>query len=118
MTEARSWPDDTATSIGRKKEYDKESDRYKLITRKLAIFVGCTNVPNVIVKSPEFRDLLTTLDRHFVVPGRASISKELDKVMADLKAKIVNVLKDSQRVSICADIWTKKGMSSSYLEIT
>ena len=37
--------------------------------------------------------------------------------MVDLKAKIVNVLKDSQRVSICCDIWTKKGMSSSYLGI-
>lgn len=105
-------------SLKGKKEYDKESDRYKLIIRKLAIFVGCTNVPNRIVESPEFRDLLITLDRRFVAPGRASISKELDKVMADLKAKIVNALKDSQRVSICADIWTKKGMSSSYLGIT
>ena len=37
------------------KEYDKESNRYKLIT--------CKFVPNRIVESPEFRDLLTTLDR-------------------------------------------------------
>lgn len=73
---------------------------------------------NRIVESPEFHDLLTTLDRHFVAPGRASISKELDKVMGDLKVKTVNVLKDSQRVSTCADIWTKKGMSLSYLGIT
>ena len=91
-----------------KKWYDKESDRYKLITCKLAIFVGGKNDPNQIVKSPEIHDLLTKLDRRFVALGRASISKELNKVMVHLKAKIVNVLKDRQRVSICADIWTKK----------
>ena len=106
------------TSNTRKQPYNKGSDRYNFITRKLAIFVGCTNVPNRIVKSSKFRDLLTTLDKRYVLPGRASISKELDKVMVDIKAKIVNALKDSQRVSICANIWTKKGMSSSYLGIT
>ena len=101
-----------------KKQYAKESDRYKVITRKLAIFVGCTSVPNRIVESPEFRDLLTTLDKRSITPGRAAIGKELDKVMEDLKAKVTSVLKDSNKVSICADIWSKKGLSSSYLGVT
>ena len=120
MFEVKSKPGQMTlqTSNTRKQLYNKGSDQYNYITRKLVIFVGCTNVPNQIVKSPKFRDLLTTLDKRYVLPGRASISKELDKVMVDPKVKIVNVLKDSQRVSICANIWTKKGMSSSYLGIT
>lgn len=33
-------------SSNSQKSYHKESERYKAITRKLAIFVGSTNVPN------------------------------------------------------------------------
>ena len=35
-----------------------------------------------------------------------------------MKAKIATSLQDARKVSLCADIWTKKGMSSSYLGVT
>ena len=34
-----------------------------------------------------------------------------------MKVKIATSLEDGHKVSICADIWTKKGMSSSYLGV-
>ena len=35
-----------------------------------------------------------------------------------MKERIEVFLSQSQKISLCADIWTKKGMTSSYLGIT
>lgn len=98
--------------------YSKESDKYKAITRKLAIFVGSSNVANSITENLEFKDLLHTMDPRYPVPGRSSIHKELDKVMIELKARISAHVQSANMIGICCDIWSKKGLSSSYLGIT
>ena len=48
--------------LAKKNPYSKDSPRYKLITRKLAIFVGSSSVANRIVENLEFRDLLSAMD--------------------------------------------------------
>ena len=99
--------------------YSKESERYKLITGKLAIFVGSSNVANHLVENLEFKDLVRALDPRYPVElGRASINKELDQVFIELKAKISVHLQSANFISICSDIWSKKGLTSSYLGIT
>lgn len=110
----------TQTTLGEvfQRKYDRGNRRYQSITQKLAVFVGSTNVPNSIVESAEFRSLLEELDPRYLVPGRTLISKEIDKVLFDLKLKIQGYLSNAQKVNLCADIWTKKGMSSSYLGVT
>ena len=75
-------------------------------------------MPNSIVENLEFKDLLHTMDNRFVVPGRSVVGKELDKVLIELKAKIGSFLLEANKMSICVDIWSKKGMTSSYLGIT
>ena len=97
--------------------YSKDSARYRDITRKLAIFVGSCNVANRIVENLEFKDLLSTLDTRYQMPGRSSIHKELDKIMIELKAKICAYIQSASAVSICCDVWSKKGLTSSYLGI-
>ena len=79
-----------ADTLRSKAVYNKESDRHRVICKKLAIFTGSTNVLNSIhvVENLEFKDLLHTTDSHFVVPGRSMIGKEIDKVLIELKAKI------------------------------
>lgn len=107
-----------ADTLQSKAAYSKESQRYREICKKLAIFVGITNVPNSIVENLEFKDLLHTMDNCFVVPGRSVVGKELNKVLIELKAKIGSFLLEANKMSICVDIWSKKGMTSSYLGIT
>ena len=51
----------------------KDRHQYKAVTRKLAIFVGSSNV--AIVEHFEFVDLLETLDPWYPVPGRTALSK-------------------------------------------
>ena len=99
-----------ADTLRSKVVYNKESDCYRVICKKLAIFIGNTNVLNSIhvVENLEFKDLLHTTDSHFVVPARSVIGKEIDKVLIELKAKIGSYLLEAHKISICVDIWSKR----------
>ena len=105
-------------SFTRQAVYSKDSERYKLITRKLTIFVSSSTVANCLVENLEFKDLVRALDPRYPVPGRRSINRELDQVWIELKAKISVHLQSANFVSICCDIWSKKGLTSSYLGTT
>ena len=50
--------------------YDKSSRKYKVITKKLAVFIGTSNVATSLVDNLEFRELLLELDKQYVPPGR------------------------------------------------
>ena len=71
-----------------------------------------------IVKIFEFMDSLETLDTRYPVPGRTAPSKELNCVLIELKAKITTHLESANKISICCDVWSKKGLTSSYLGVT
>ena len=85
---------------------------------EIGYFIGSTNVPNAKVENLVFKDLLHTMDSHFVVPDRSVVGKELNKVLIELKAKIGSFLLEAHKINNCVDIRSKKGMSSSYLGIT
>lgn len=101
-------------SFQRSSPYSKHSS----IMRKLAIFVGSTNVASRIVENVEFKDLLHSMDPRYPTPGLTVINKELDEVMFELKAKISVHLQSATKISLCADIWSKKELTSTYLKIT
>ena len=107
-------------SLQMKPKYDRGGDRYvyKIITKRLAVFVGATNMPNSIVENPEFRALLKACDPRYPLPERAAVGKEIDLVLAEVKGKIQDSLSSTNKINLCADIWTKKGMSSSYLGVS
>ena len=100
------------------KPYDKESQKNKLITTKLAIFLGATNIPLSIVESQEFRDLMHEMDKHYTVPQQKKIADEVEKVYVGLKERIRSTLERARRISICADIWSKPGTTTSFLGVT
>ena len=49
-------------SLKSRKEYDRNSDIYKFLLRKLADFIGSTNTPNSLVENNEFRSLMCNCD--------------------------------------------------------
>lgn len=100
------------------RKYKKGSNRYQFITRKLAFFVGSTNAANRIVEDAAFQSLLETLDARCSVPGRAVIGKEIDKLLLEMKLKIEASLAEARKINFCAEVWLKKGLSSSYLGVT
>ena len=46
------------------------------------------------------------------------MSREIDIVLIELKANIGSYIAQAQKLSICADIWTKKEMTASFMGIT
>jgi hypothetical protein len=75
-------------------------------------------VANRIVESGEICSLLAELDERYPVPGQAAIMAEMDKLLVDLKGKLMSCLNDARKVALCVDIWSRKGMTASYLGIT
>ena len=100
------------------RKYDTKSSRYLMITHRLAIFIGSTNIPNSLAENVEFQSLLETLDPRYTVPGQTHIGREIDQVLLAMKTIIPMFLSEAYKISLCSDIQTKKGMSSSYLGVT
>ena len=107
-----------AESFKGKPAYLKTSERCLTITRQLAIFIGGTNVLNSIVENEAFKSFVKSLDSRYPVPGRALISNELDKVVITLKQNMQALMSQARKVALCADIWSKRGLTSSYLGVT
>ena len=68
--------------------------------------------------SGEFCSLLADLDERYPLPGQAAIMTEMDKLLVDLKGKLMSCLNDARKVALCVDVWSRKGMTASYLGIT
>ena len=75
------------------------------------------NVPLSLVDCPEFVELLKELHPRCNIPRR-KLSREIDQVYKTLKDKLRSTTSDSQKISLCEDIWTKPGMSAAFLRVT
>ena len=98
--------------------YDREDNRYKKITKVLALFVGGTAIPNSIGENEHFRYLVQCLNPLHPIPGQNSLSNEINVAYKNMKAQVELFLIEACAISLCADIWTKRGLSSSYLGVT
>ena len=98
--------------------YAKSDSKYKQITRKLAIYIGACSIPNSTVRNSEFSELMFEMDPKYKLPSVSALSKEIDAVFLEMRAKIQCYMSKTKSINFCTDIWTKKGMTSSYLGIT
>jgi hypothetical protein len=103
------------TSILKKKTLSK--DKHKSITTKLALFTATASVPHSIVENVEFRELLLQLEPSYSVPGRKTICEEISRIVTTVKEKISLQMSLARQLHFSCDIWTKKGMSESFLGI-
>ena len=86
--------------------------------QNLAVFVGAGNVSNTLVQSKVFRSLVNVLDPRYPIPMYVPLSKEVDMLVLEMKAKIQSYLVNATSLSLSVDVWTKKKFTSSYLGIT
>ena len=80
--------------------YDKSGDSYRFLSKKLALFIGCTNLPIHLVENDELRGLIAVLDPRYEVPGTTLANKHLDVLMEELKGSIQQHLLAAQRISL------------------
>ena len=82
------------------------------------MFIGSTNAPLSLVDCEEFRDLLSEMDRRYDIPHRWKLGQEINKLYDRLKHNISLHLENAKRVILCCDVWSKQGMTASFLGIT
>ena len=46
------------------------------------------------------------------------MSKKIDEVFIDLKGNILSHMLQARKVNFCTDIWSKKGMTASFIGVT
>lgn len=107
----------TLKQVPKQNLYPKDSKKQLAITKKLAIFVGATNTRLSMIDSPQFHDFLAEINGQYNIPGRKKLD-EIEKVYAELKHTISDVLHYTNKISICRDIWSKQGMTESFLGVT
>ena len=90
------------------KKYERGSERYQKITRKLAMYVASNNVAISVVENEDFMSLIGALDSRYGLPGRTALNKEIDKLVLEMNEKVSKYISEAKTVHLCADIWTKK----------
>ena len=100
------------------KQYDSKSKRHQAITLCLATFVGATNVTLSLIDGTEFCELIGELDPRFKIPHSKKLGIEIENLYGNFKRKISSSLQNDRIISIRTDIWSKPGMTASFLGIT
>lgn len=99
------------------KAYDKDSKKYIELMKALSMLFSSQSLPHRLVESPEFKYFIEILDPKFKLPNRRALSTEISKLYGELKDRIMDDLKDVKKFCVILDIWTKKGLSESYLAV-
>ncbi|CAG7731674.1 unnamed protein product, partial [Allacma fusca] len=63
----------------------------------------------------EFKDCIKVADKKLRIPCRNTIASDVKTLQREFLESISAALKPVRRMTICSDIWTKKGQTSSYL---
>uniref|UniRef100_A0A1X7VBL9 DUF659 domain-containing protein n=1 Tax=Amphimedon queenslandica TaxID=400682 RepID=A0A1X7VBL9_AMPQE len=105
-------------TIEGERKYIVSSERHKAITKQMAIFIGFNNVPLSLVENDEFIRLVSVLHYQYEVSGRTKMGKDISCVTSKLKTIFFSILEKARLITICTDIWTKRGMTSTYLGVT
>ena len=71
-----------------------------------------------MVENQDFVTLLYMLDPKYEVPGVRALSNAVQVLFLEMRAKVQSHMANAKSISVCTDVWTKKGMTSSYLGVT
>lgn len=99
-------------------KYSLEYHHQVELDKSLAIFIGASNTSYSVIENDDFKAMLNTFDPHYCIPSRSRLMSKIDLVVTEMTTGIKLALSTSRNVNLCADIWSKKGLTSSYLGIT
>ena len=114
----KKWKRGSLLTVPDSAKYDFHSNHQKLIDKTVAVFVGATNAPYSVINNEHFRRMLQSLDARYRIPGRTRLQSLIDDVLRTMKVEIQSAMTNARKINFCADIWSKKGLTSSYLGLT
>jgi hypothetical protein len=99
-------------------KYNERDKKQVALTHKLAVFIGANNQPLSLVHNEEFRELILEADPRFVIPHRQKLKVKIDEIFCDLQSKLLENMQHARKMCLCTDIWSRPGMTASFLGIT
>ena len=94
--------------------YNNNSPEQRTKEEGIAQWIGRTGVPARIVEDEEFIAMMAKIDKKFQVPKRHAILN----LYKEEKEKIKQNLAKARRITTGLVIWTKKGLTASFLGVS
>ncbi|XP_073332449.1 E3 SUMO-protein ligase ZBED1-like [Pagrus major] len=92
--------------------------RAQEITKAIGYFIGKDLRPFSVVENEGFRLLMNTLEPRYRIPSRQHFSQVVvPKLYQEVRAHVVEILREADTVSITTDGWTSRA-TQSYITIT
>ncbi|KAK0152186.1 Zinc finger BED domain-containing protein 1 [Merluccius polli] len=101
-----------------RKYYSDKSREQRTKEDGIALWIGRTGLPARIVEDEDFVAMMSKMDAKFQVPKRHKILNLIDKMYKEEKEKIRHNLATARRITTGLDIWTKKGLTASFLGVS
>lgn len=99
-------------------KYKPDSKEQQTKEEAIAKWIGCTGLPVTTVEDEDFILMMETMDKKLTVPKKTKISNLIEKLYEAESQKFKRRLAAVRKVSIGIDLWTKKGLTASFLAIS
>lgn len=100
------------------KMYNSNSTEQRTKEEGIAQWIGRTGLPARIVEDEEFIAMMAKMDKKFKVPKRQKILNLIENMYKEEKEKVKQNLATARRITTGLDIWTKKGLTASFLGVS
>nr|XP_054592654.1 uncharacterized protein LOC129157435 [Nothobranchius furzeri] len=99
-------------------KYKSDAKEQQIKEEAIATWIGCTGLPVTTVEDEDFILMMESLDKKFTVPKKTKISNLIEKHYENKKATFKKRLSSARKVCIGTDLWTKQGLTASFLGIS
>lgn len=96
--------------------YTDGSLRHSELQNALGMLFASNSLAYSLVESPEFRYFIFLFNQKFQLPNRQKMPEIIENIYKQLKDIIKNEIQNV-KISIVLDIWSKNGLSESYLGV-
>ncbi|XP_063734729.1 zinc finger BED domain-containing protein 4-like isoform X1 [Eleginops maclovinus] len=95
-----------------------ESKEQQTKEQAIARWIGRTGLPLTTIEDEDFVQMMEIVDRRLAIPKKTKISNLIETQYEHERQKFKQRLAAARRVSIGLDLWTKKGLTASFLAIS
>jgi hypothetical protein len=103
------------TSISK---YKTDSLEQSVKEKAIAQWIARTGLPVRTIEDEDFVLMMKTIDKRLTIPNKTQINNLIDQLYIAEKQRFKERLATARRTTIGMDIWTKKGLTASFLTIS
>ena len=84
----------------------------------VAAWIGRTGLPARTVEDEDFINMMKKMDKRFTVPKKSKISTLVNETYVEQQKEFRHRLSMARKITLGLDIWTKKGLTASFISIS